>query len=145
MAGYKGSSKLVDSDYLYRTLKSEDKRRADKLDQSLFTTIPAHYESVSNTDPNALEIVVDGTATTSTQIEISNVTPVLDGYTPSVGDYVVFVDQTKEDIYLKQASLDMEDEELDIFDVTIGNVEPVPDDEIEALYNEVYNRIFGTI
>ena len=142
---YKGSSELVTSNYLYRTLKSEDERVSNKLDQSLFTTIPAHYELVSNTDPNALEVVADGSTPTSTQIELSNVTPVLDGYTPSIGDYVVFVDQTKQDIYLKQADLDMETEELDIFDVTIGNVEPVPDDEIEALYNEVYNRVFGGI
>ena len=143
--GYKGGSDLVTSNYLYRTLKSEDERVSNKLDQSLFTTIPAHYEKTDNTDPNALEVVADGSTPTSTQIELSNVTPVLDGYTPSIGDYVVFVDQTKQDIYLKQADLDMETEELDIFDVTIGNVEPVPDDEIEALYNEVYNRVFGGI
>ena len=30
---YKGSSKLVDSDYLYRTLKSEDERVSNKLDK----------------------------------------------------------------------------------------------------------------
>ena len=143
--GYKGGSDLVTSNYLYRTLKSEDERVSNKLDQSLFTTIPAHYEKTDNTNPNALEIIANGSTPTSTQIELSNVTPVLDGYAPSVGDYVVFVDQTKEDIYLKQADLIMETEELDIFDVTIGNVEPVPDDEIEALYNEVYNRVFGGI
>ena len=69
---YKGSSKLVDSDYLYRTLKSEDERVSNKLDQSLFTTIPVHYEKTDNTNPNALEVTLDGTSTTSTQIELSN-------------------------------------------------------------------------
>ena len=144
--GYKGGSDLVTSNYLYRTLKSEDERVSNKLDQSLFTTIPAHYEKTDNTNPNALEIIANGSTPTSTQIELSNVTPVLDGYAPSVGDYVVFVDQTKEDIYLKQADLIMETEELDLWgDVLPTGVEPVPDDEIEALYNEVYNRVFGTI
>ena len=143
---YKGSSKLVDSDYLYRTLKSEDERVSNKLDQSLFTTIPAHYEKTDNTNPNALEVVADGTSTTSTQIELSNVTPVLDSYAPSVGDYVVFVDETKEEIYLKQADLIMETEELDLWgDVEPTGMEPIPDEELDALYNEVYNKVFGTI
>ena len=142
---YKGSSKLVDSDYLYRALKSEDKRRADKLDKALFTTIPAHYEKTDNTNPNALEVIADGTGASSTQIELSNVTPVLDSYAPSVGDYVVFVDETKEDIYLKQADLIMETEELDLWgDVEPTGVEPIPDEELNALYNDVYNSVFGT-
>ena len=105
MAGYRGSSKLVTSSYLYETLYAEDKRRADKLDKALFTTIPAHYEKTDNTNPNALEVIVDGTGATSTQIELSNVAPVLDSYTPSVGDYVVVVDETKEDIYLYLSTL----------------------------------------
>ena len=146
MAGYRGSSKLVTSSYLYETLYAEDKRRADKLDQSLFTTIPAHYEKTDNTNPNAQEIIADGTGATSTQIELSNVTPVLDSYTPSVGDYVVFVDETKEEIYLKQADLIMETEELDLWgDVEPTGAEPIPDEELDALYNEVYNKVFGTI
>ena len=144
MAGYKGGSKLVTSSYLYETLYAEDQRRADKLDKALFTTIPAHYEKTDNTNPNALEVIANGTGATSTQIELSNVTPVLDTYAPSVGDYVVYVDETKEDIYLKQADLNMEEEELDIFDVSIGNMEPIPDEELDALYNEIYNKIFGT-
>ena len=143
---YRGSSKLVNSEYLFKMLHEEDKRVSNKLDKALFTTIPAHYEKTDNTNPDSIEVVANGTATTSTQIELSNVTPVLDSYTPSVGDYVVFVDQTKEDIYLKQADLIMETEELDLWgDVLPTGVEPVPDDEIEALYNEVYNRVFGGI
>ena len=73
---YRGSSKLVTSSYLYETLKAEDKRRADKLDKSLFTTIPAHYEKTDNNNPNALEVIADGSGATSTQIELSNVAPV---------------------------------------------------------------------
>ena len=143
---YRGSSKLVNSEYLFKMLHEEDKRRANKLDQSLFTTIPAHYEKTNNTTPDAIEVVVDGTGASSTQIELSNVTPVLDSYTPSVGDYVVFVDETKEEIYLKQADLIMETEELDLWgDVEPTGVEPIPDEELNALYNEIYNKVFGTI
>ena len=146
MAGYRGSSKIVTSSYLYETLKAEDQRRADKLDKALFTTIPAHYEKTDNTNPNALEVIANGTGATSTQIELSNVTPVLDSYTPSVGDYVVYVDETKEDIYLKQADLIMETEELDLWgDVLPTGVEPIPDEELDTLYNEIYNNVFGTI
>ena len=142
---YKGSSKLVSSDYLYRTLKSEDERFSNKLVQSLFTTIPAHYEKTDNINPDALEVIADGTGATSTQIELSNVTPVLDSYTPSVGDYVVFVDDIKEEIYLKQADLIMETEELDLWgDVEPTGAEPIPDEELEALYEEIYNKVFGT-
>ena len=143
---YRGSSKLVNSEYLFKMLHEEDKRRTDKLDKALFTTIPAHYEKTDNTNPNALEIIANGSTPTSTQIELSNVTPVLDGYTPSVGGYVMFIDETKEEIYLKQADLIMETEELDLWgDVLPIGAEPIPDEEIEALYNEVYNRIFGGI
>ena len=146
MAGYRGSSKLVTSESLFETLLAEDKRRTDKLDKALFTTIPAHYEKTDNTNPNALEIIANGTGASSTQIELSNVTPVLDSYTPSVGDYVVFVDETKEEIYLKQADLIMETEELDLWgDVEPTGVEPIPDEELKALYNDVYNKVFGTI
>ena len=145
MAGYKGGSKLVNSEYLFKMLHEEDKRRTDKLDKALFTTIPAHYEKTDNTNPNAQEVIADGTGASSTQIELSKVTPVLDSYAPSVGDYVVFVDETKEDIYLKQADLIMETEELDLWgDVEPTGVEPIPDEELNALYNEVYNSVFGT-
>ena len=145
MAGYKGGSKLVNSEYLFKMLHEEDKRRTDKLDKALFTTIPAHYEKTDNTNPNAQEIIADGTGATSTQIELSSVTPVLDGYTPSVGDYVAYVDETKEEIYLKQSSLIMETEELDLWgDILPTGVEPIPDEELDALYNEIYNSVFGT-
>ena len=144
MAGYKGGSKLVNSEYLFKMLHEEDKRRTDKLDKALFTTIPTHYEKTDNTNPNALEVIADGTSTTSTQIEISNVTPVLDGYTPIVGDYVILVDETKEEVYLKQADLIMETEELDLWgDILPTGVEPIPDEELNALYGEIYNKVFG--
>ena len=146
MAGYKGGSKLVNSEYLFKMLHEEDKRRTDKLDKALFTTIPAHYEKTDNINPNALEVIADGTGASSTQIELSNVTPVLDTYAPSVGDYVVYVDETKEEIYLKQADLIMETEELDLWgDILPTGVEPIPDEELNALYDEIYNKVFGTI
>ena len=143
--GYKGSSKLVNSEYLFKMLHEEDKRRTDKLDKALFTTIPAHYEKTDNINPNAQEVIADGTGATSTQIELSNVTPVLDSYTPSVGDYVVYVDETKEEIYLKQDDLIMEKEEFNLWgDVEHTGVEHIQDEEMDALYNEIYNSVFGT-
>ena len=40
----------------------------------------------------------------------------------------------------------METEELDLWgDVEPTGVEPIPDEELNALYNEIYNKVFGTI
>ena len=47
--------------------------------------------------------------------------------------------------YLKQADLIMETEELDLWgDVEPTGVEPIPDEELNALYDEIYNKVFGT-
>lgn len=62
---------------------------------ALYTTIPetqdAYIKVADGSVPGALEVVDDSTASpTSTQIKVSDVTPVRDVlYTPSIGDYVV--------------------------------------------------------
>ena len=117
MADYKGNQeKLVDSSYLYKQFKNFDIRRADKLDKALFITTPEHYEQAQSSDPSALEIIADGTGVVGNQIEVSNVTPLKDGdlWTPSIGEYAVLVAEKKEDIYLKKATLNVEDEDLDL-------------------------------
>ena len=117
MADYKGNQeKLVDSSYLYKQFKNFDIRRADKLDKALFITTPEHYEQNDGSDPSALEIIADGTGVVGNQIEVSNVTPLKDGdlWTPSIGEYAVLVAEKKEDIYLKKATLNVEDEDLDL-------------------------------
>ena len=97
MAGYKGASgKLVDSDYLYRTLKAEDDRRNEKLHESLFVdheTVPMHYVLADLQDGSeGLEIVTDGGVTSAdTQVEESvvNANKLPDDLTTyTVGQYV---------------------------------------------------------
>ena len=156
MAGYKGSQgKLVDSDYLYRTLKAEDDRRAKKLHDSLFVyhaTVPMHYVASAMGEEGALIIVADGSPVdSSTEVEEStvNANKLPDDLTVyNVGDYVKKVEEVpahSEEIYLKQADLIMETEELDLWgDVEPTGVEPIPDEELNALYNDVYNKVFGT-
>lgn len=59
MAGYNGGNKLVVSEYLFKVLQLEDKRRAKKLKDELIhlETIPEHYELCSDDDPDRLKIV----------------------------------------------------------------------------------------
>ena len=126
MANFKGSDKLVDSQYLYNNLKNFDERREKKVHEKLFekvAEIPAHYELAETQDgstPNSKIIVTDGTLTNSdTEIELSNVTPLKDGETwsPIVGEYVVYIDvvpESEKEIYLKASTLDKEDTDLDL-------------------------------
>ncbi len=67
------------------------------------TTVEAHYEIADSTTENALEVVADGTATDG-QIDISFVTPLLDGVAVNVGDYVVWVEttETEDEIYARK-------------------------------------------
>ena len=125
MADYVGSQeKIVTSDYLFRQFQNYDVRRESKLDQALFITTPEHYEQNDGSDPSALEIIADGTGVVGNQIEVSNVTPLKDGdlWTPSIGEYAVLVAEAKEDVYLKKATLNMEDKDLDLS--TFDNIVP---------------------
>lgn len=47
------------------------------------------YEECESTDTGAKKIVADTATPGNDEIKVSNVTPVIDGYTPEVGDYVV--------------------------------------------------------
>ena len=125
MAGYKGSQgKLVDSDYLYRTLKAEDDRRAKKLHDSLFVdykTVPMHYVASAMGEEGALIIVTDGTLVNgNTEVEEStvNANKLPDDLTTyNVGDYVKKVEEVpahSEEIYLRAATLNIEDELIDV-------------------------------
>ena len=152
---YHGSSKLVTSKYLYETLYAEDQRVNKKLHNALYidhATTPMHYIASSMGEDGALIIVANGSLVdSSSEVEEStvNANKSPDDLTVyNIGDYVKKVEEVpaySEEVYLKQADLIMETEELDLWgDVLPTGVEPVPDDEIEALYNEVYNRVFGT-
>ena len=125
MAGYKGSQgKLVDSDYLYRTLKAEDDRRNKKLHDSLFVdhaTVPMHYIASAMGEEGALIIVTDGTLVNGdTEVEEStvNANKLPDDLTTyNVGDYVKKVEEVpahSEEVYLRAATLNIEDELIDV-------------------------------
>ena len=122
---YKGTKgRLVDSDYLYRTLKAEDDRRTKKLHDSLFVdykTVPMHYIASSMGEEGALIIVTDGTLVdSSTEVEEStvNANKLPDDLTTyNVGDYVKKVEEVpahSEEIYLRAATLNIEDELIDV-------------------------------
>ena len=117
---YTGSEKLVTSDILYQNMKNFDARREQKVHDLLYVEIPeieAHYEEAQNSDPGALEIIDDSSSVIGNQIKISDVTPVKDGYVPSIGGYTVLiplVPASEKEKYLKQADLNMEDKDLDL-------------------------------
>ena len=125
MAGYKGTQgKIVDSDYLYRTLKAEDDRRAKKLHDSLFvdhSTVPMHYVASAMGEEGALIIVTNGTLVNG-DIEVEestvNANKLPDDLTTyNVGDYVKKVEEVpahSEEIYLRAATLNIEDELIDV-------------------------------
>ena len=125
MADYKGTQgKLVDSDYLYRTLKAEDDRRTKKLHDSLFVdhaTVPMHYIASAMGEEGALIIVTDGSLVNgNTEVEESTVNSNKlpdDLTTYNVGDYVKKVEEVpahSEEVYLRAATLNIEDELIDV-------------------------------
>ena len=152
---YRGSSKLVTSSYLYETLFEEDQRRNKKLHDALYIdheTTPMHYIASSMGEDGSLIIVADGTLVSAdSEVEEStvNANKLPDDLTVyGIGDYVKKVEEVpaySEEIYLKKSSLNMETEELDLWgDVEPNGVEPIPDEELDTLYNEIYNSVFGT-
>ena len=82
--------------------------------------VPAHYEQANMGDLGALEIVADGSVTSSsTQIAISDVTPLKDGETwsPSIGEYAVLValvPESEKEKYAKESDIQFEDSLLDL-------------------------------
>ena len=125
MADYKGTQgKLVDSDYLYRTLKAEDDRRNKKLHDALYIDykkVPMHYVASAMGEEGALIIVTDGTLVNgNTEVEEStvNANKLPDDLTTyNVGDYVKKVEEVpahSEEVYLRATTLNIEDELIDV-------------------------------
>ena len=121
---YKGSSKLVTSSYLFETLYAEDQRRNKKIHDALYIdhkTTPMHYIASSMGEDGALIIVANGSLVdSSTEIEEStvNANKLPDDLTTyNVGDYVKKVEEVpahSEEIYLRAATLNIEDELIDV-------------------------------
>ena len=134
MADYKGNQeKLVSSEYLYKQFKNFDTRREQKVHSKLWETIPEipeHYILANPQDGSVgLVIVTDGTISNpDTEVELATVTGKIlpdDLHSYQVGEYVVLVPivpESEKEIYLKQADLDVEDEDLDLS--TFDNVAP---------------------
>ena len=60
-------------------------------------SVEGYYVKAKATDTGALEVIADtGTPTAGKQIKVSEITPVATGYTPTAGDYVVFIDDYTE-------------------------------------------------
>ena len=100
---YKGSSKLVNSAYLYRSLLQLDAKRdkvlQDGLDKELYIYTVDHYEACISSDEGALLIVADTATPSDGEIKLSDVTPIQpDGTVVNVGDYVKFVPSVKTDV-----------------------------------------------
>ena len=99
---YKGSSKLVNSAYLYQVLKLEDDRVKAKLKDEIYedktrTVIdtPENYVACQSTDTDALEVVADGSALTATQVELSTVQAFVP--TAQVGEYYQHIAEVSHD------------------------------------------------
>ena len=74
---------------------------------------------------SAFEIIDNTSSVVGSQIKLSDVTPVADGYTPLVGEYTVFIDlvpASEKEKYLKEADLQIEDSLLDLSE--FDNVTP---------------------
>ena len=112
---YKGSSKLVNSAYLYRNLQQLDAKRdkvlQDGLDKELYIYTVDHYEVCLSSDEGALFIVNDTATPNDGEIKLSDVTPVQpDGTVVNVGDYVKFVPSVKTDVtkYIGRNEIDVD-------------------------------------
>ncbi len=99
---YKGSSKLVNSDYLYQVLKLEDDRVKDKLKNEIYTTktitvidTPENYVACQSTDTDALEVVDDSAVPTATQVKLSTVQAFVP--TAQVGEYYQHIAEVSHD------------------------------------------------
>ena len=88
--------------------KTEDVEKF--VDEQLYTTttVEAHYELADAETIGALEVVADDATAAEGQINVSNVTPVLDGEVIAAGDYVIWVEAAtiKDAKFLVEADLD---------------------------------------
>ena len=112
--------------------------------QLLYTTtpeIPAHYKLVDSATDGALVIVDDGTLSNpNTEIELSSVTPVLDGddHIYAIGEYVVYIDTVASkivEVYRKASESYTKDEvDAKIIAASTG-IESMTQDELDSFFN----------
>ena len=115
---YKGSSKLVNSAYLYRSLLQLDAKRDKVLHDELFTDHKAvieHYTLASQQDGSEGLLIVDTVVSNpDTEILLTDVQAKLlpDDLTAyAAGQYVVLVPEVpaySEEVYLKKSAIDLD-------------------------------------
>ena len=146
---YKGSSKLVNSDYLYQVLKLEDDRVKAKLKDELYedktrTVIdtPENYVACQSTDTDALEVVDDSASPTATQVTLSTVQAFVP--TAQVGEYYKHVDEVShvenyEDTIYRKKEDSYSSKEIDdkLMEIASGGLKPETIDEYKAFYNNL--------
>ena len=130
------TDKTVTSDYVYKTLSDIipklHVKTQDELYHEIYEYTTAYYELSSVGTDGALEIVADGTSPlTDTQIEESNVTPIKEGQTVAVGDYVILVESQKTNVtkFVPRSELD-----------TV----PTKDSENRLTSGSVYSSLYET-
>ena len=146
---YKGSSKLVNSDYLYQVLKLEDDRVKSKLKDELYeektrTVIdtPENFVVCQSTDTDALEVVDDSAVPTATQVKLSTVQAFVP--TAAVGEYYKHVDEVThvenyEDTIYRKKEDSYSSKEIDdkLMEIASGGLKPETIDEYKAFYNSL--------
>ena len=130
------TDKTVTSDYVYKTLSDIipklHVKTQDELYHEIYEYTTAYYELSSVGTDGALEIVADGTSPlTDTQIEESNVTPIKEGQTVAVGDYVILVESQKTNVtkFVPRSELD---------------AVPTKDSENRLTSGSVYSSLYET-
>ena len=130
------TNKTVTSDYVYKTLSDIIPKlhveTQDELYHEIYKYTTAYYELSSVGTHGALEVVADGTSPlTDTQIEESNVTPIKEGQTVAVGDYVILVESQKTNVtkFVPRSELD---------------AVPTKDSENRLTSGSVYSSLYKT-
>ena len=131
-SGYKGGSKLVTSDFLYRTLKDEDQRRNKRLHDALYLdhkTVIEHYKLADQQDGSEGLLIVDTVVSNpDTEVLLSDVQAKLlpdDLTSYAAGQYVVLVPEVpaySEEVYLKKSAIDLDTvSKLSTIEETLGD------------------------
>ena len=130
------TDKTVTSDYVYKTLSDIipklHAKTQDELYHEIYEYTTAYYELSSVGTDGALEVVTDGTSPlTDTQIEESNVAPIKEGQTITVGDYVILVESQKTNVtkFVPRSELD---------------AVPTKDSENRLTSGSVYSSLYET-
>lgn len=102
------------------------------------TATEAYYEKAEVGADGALEVVADDVAAADGQINVSNVTPMLEGETVAAGDYVIYIaaSESKTAKYLGEADLDpyvAEDEVKVLTEEEVLALVGLSEEELEGL------------